>query len=480
MPNAVHPERVAATAAGRRPVRPAEVARLHGVTDLLALHARHPERYPVFLESSGAASDAGRFDILMAFPGDVLRLDQQWHLSGLNDIEQQPGDFLARLDAWWSAEGGTSPPRQDVPFHGGWFVFLAFEMVRQIEPTLRLDPDGDCPVGLAVRIPAAIVHDRHTGHYLAVAEHGRHDLLRELQADTSNLQSCSVAEQCDDQPRIVVAGSITEDDPELFLEAARRVQAHIVAGDIYQANISRQWRARVSSRARPWMLYQRLRRANPAPFSGLALFDGLAILSSSPERLLRVRDDRIETRPIAGTRPRNADDGLDRRYRAELLASPKERAEHVMLIDLERSDLGRVCAPGSVAVGEFMTVETYAHVHHIVSNVTGRLRPDASPVDALRAVFPGGTITGCPKVRCIDIIHKLEQRPRGAYTGSMGYLNHDGSGDFNILIRSMTLKDDRLCLAAGSGIVADSIPDRELMETRAKARGLLLALDEPA
>jgi anthranilate synthase component 1 len=184
----------------------------------------------------------------------------------------------------------------------------------------------------------------------------------------------------------------------------------------------------------------------------------------------------VETRPIAGTRPRGRDSKADGDYSAELLAHPKERAEHVMLIDLERNDLGRICTPGSVRVDEFMALESYAHVHHIVSNVTGDLRAGVTPGQVLRAVFPGGTITGCPKVRCMEIIAELEREPRDAYTGSLGYLNHDGSMDMNILIRSMTVSANDVLFRAGAGIVADSVPEAELEETRAKALGLLHAL----
>ncbi|HHQ13459.1 MAG TPA: aminodeoxychorismate synthase, component I, partial [Chromatiales bacterium] len=192
--------------------------------------------------------------------------------------------------------------------------------------------------------------------------------------------------------------------------------------------------------------------------------------------LFRISGDRIDTRPIAGTHPRSADRCDDRPRREALLRHPKERAEHVMLIDLERNDLGRLCEPGSVTVDEFMVIETYEHVHHIVSNVTGRLRDDVTPGAVLRAMFPGGTITGCPKVRCMELIAELEGRPRGFYTGTMGYLNHDGSGDLNILIRSIELHGRELSLAAGSGIVADSVAVKELEETRAKALGMQLAL----
>ena len=194
------------------------------------------------------------------------------------------------------------------------------------------------------------------------------------------------------------------------------------------------------------------------------------------ERLLSVRNGRVQTRPIAGTRPRGADPDLDRQLLGELSSDPKERAEHIMLIDLERNDLGRVCVPGSVVVDEFCAIESYAHVHHIVSNVQGRLGSGFDALDALAAVFPGGTITGCPKIRCMQIIAELEQVGRGAYTGAMGYLGADGSLDMNILIRSMVLREQVLKFRTGGGIVADSDPQRELDETRAKAAGLLRAL----
>jgi anthranilate synthase component I len=196
-----------------------------------------------------------------------------------------------------------------------------------------------------------------------------------------------------------------------------------------------------------------------------------------------VRERRVETRPIAGTRPRRGDDAL---VTAELRANVKEQAEHVMLLDLERNDLGRVCVGGSVEVDEYMTIESYAHVHHIVSNVRGTAREDVLPGQVIRALFPGGTITGCPKVRCMEIIAELEGRPRGAYTGSLGYLGRDGSLDLNILIRTATVRalperGRELSILAGAGIVADSDPGRELEETRAKARGLVRALGaEPA
>jgi anthranilate synthase component 1 len=267
-----------------------------------------------------------------------------------------------------------------------------------------------------------------------------------------------------------------EDAPELFYDQVIGAQRFIAAGDLYQANLSRGWQAQLAANVSDSTLYRALRAANPAPFAAWWQHAHLRLMSSSPERLVRIAGTRVETRPIAGTRPRSRNPRHEFAELRELLASPKERAEHVMLIDLERNDLGRVCEAGTVRVEEFMVTESYQHVHHIVSGVGGRLRGDCGPVDVIRAVFPGGTITGCPKYRCMQLIGELERAPRGAYTGSVGYLNRDGSMDLNILIRTLVRHQDTVTLRAGAGIVADSNWQLELQETRAKARGMLRAL----
>jgi len=276
-------------------------------------------------------------------------------------------------------------------------------------------------------------------------------------------------------PAWEVPGTIEEDEPRRYVDGVQRVLEYLAAGDVFQANLSRGWRACFDRPLDPSALFQRLRENNPAPFAGVFTQGEWTVVSSSPERLVSVRGDLVETRPIAGTRARFAGDDDAERIR-ELVGHPKERAEHVMLIDLERNDLGRVCVPGSVEVDELMTVESYAHVHHIVSNVRGRLRSGTSPGEVIRAVFPGGTITGCPKVRCMQVIAELEGEGRGAYTGAMGWLNRDGDLDLNILIRSAEVEGATMRFRTGAGIVADSDPQRELEETRAKARGMLRAL----
>lgn len=443
--------------------------------DLLELHARRPDRYPALLESCSGNGSIGRFDILFAFPAEALTLTPQWGLVGENLVAGDD-DFLRALDRTWTAARLDSDGDDcQLPFHGGWFVFLSYELAQQVEPGLGLVADHAFPVARAVRIPAAVIHDRLTGKRVAVAEPGGEGLLAEIGADVEGLcgkQAGFDARQGD----LIDTDGLREDDAARFLDAVVRVQEHIARGDVYQANISRRWQGSFRPGVEAWMVYDRLRRTNPAPFAGIAQLEQTAILSSSPERLVRARHGRLETRPIAGTRPRSSPGCGDATARAGLVASAKERAEHVMLIDLERSDLGKVCSPGSVRVEDFMRIETYAHVHHIESTVVGDLRREVTPGMILRALFPGGTITGCPKVRCMSIIHNLEGRPRGPYTGSMGYINRDGSMDFNILIRSIATSGASWRLDAGSGIVADSVPARELEESRAKAKGMLLSL----
>jgi len=265
---------------------------------------------------------------------------------------------------------------------------------------------------------------------------------------------------------------------EAYCDAVQRVREYIAAGDVFQANIARFF-ALPCPRDALIGLYARLRRHNPAPFSGwveVSASEELVLLSSSPERLLCVDAKRVvQSRPIAGTRRRGTG-AEDDRLKQELLLSEKERAEHLMLVDLVRNDLGRVAEVGTVQVDELMTIERYATVQHIVSNVRARLAEGKTRLDALAAIFPGGTITGCPKLRCIEIIHELEPGPRGPYTGSLGWIACNGAMDWNILIRTCWWQKGWLHWAAGAGIVADSVPEKELAEVAHKAAGITRAL----
>lgn len=452
---------------------PAMVRSCRETVDLLDLHRCWPARYPHLLESAASGTAQGRYDILFAFPGESLALGANGCLSG--PVNAPGAGFLANLDAWWARSDwrarsqGTCP----LPFTGGWFLFLGYELAAEIEPVLCLPTASALPTAVATRVPAAIIRDHEQSRTWLVAEREHADLLERMEAD---IRALTVRCPRSSTPNLL-AGALAEEPAPRYLDAVGRVKRYIRAGDVFQVNLSRRWAGRLQGGTESSELYRWLRRTNPGPFAGLATWGDRAVISSSPERLMQVRNAIMETRPIAGTRPRQRDPIQDRESTQALLAHPKERAEHIMLIDLERNDLGRVCQPGSIEVNELMALESYAHVHHIVSNVRGRLARTVSPGEAIRAVFPGGTITGCPKVRCMEILAELEQAPRGAYTGSMGYLNRDGSLDLNILIRTMERSGDTLSFRAGGGIVVDSVPDRELAETRAKARGLILALE---
>ena len=261
-----------------------------------------------------------------------------------------------------------------------------------------------------------------------------------------------------------------------YIDIVKKAKDYIAAGDIFQANLSQRVSALINA-TKPLHLYKRLRNINPSPFACFLDFGEYQIVSSSPERLVRVKDGIVETRPIAGTRPRGKNRKEDEAMRSDLLLNEKERAEHIMLIDLERNDLGRVSEYRSVKADELMITEDYSHVIHIVSNITGRLAVGKDSLNAIEAVFPGGTITGVPKVRCMEIIDELEPVRRGPYTGSIGYIGFSGNMDLNIIIRSFVIKDAIAYVQAGAGIVADSDPEREYYETLKKAEALIRTLE---
>jgi anthranilate synthase component 1 len=440
----------------------------------LGLVARFPDIYPGLLESSapaGSAAGGGRFDILPIASGEALRLSADGMLSGPHARGGGAPGFLGALERWWRELRAPAEPAS-LPFTGGWLLYLGYELAAEIEPRLELPPSADPLCALAIRAPAAWVRDRQSGRAWVIAEPAHEAALERLAADVRRTGGTGGSgAQCFE---------VQEEDPALFLASVRKALDYIAAGDVYQANLSRRWQVGGAAAVDPVSIYRRLRAANPSPFAALLRDGEFAVISSSPERLLSVHGGIVSTRPIAGTRPRGASPERDAALIQSLLGNEKERAEHVMLIDLERSDLGRVCVGGSVRVDEYMAIETYAHVHHIVSNVSGLKLDSVSPVDIIRAMFPGGTITGCPKVRCMEIIAELEGTGRGAYTGSIGYLNRDGSCDLNILIRTISAHRGALAFRAGAGIVADSSPEHELAETRAKAEGMLRALRAPS
>ncbi len=449
--------------------------------DLLALHEAHPERYPYLLQSVASGSVQARFDILFAHPGETLALNFDGVLQQRPPGQQGQGrfadnNFLLQLDRWWQNEACSSEAPHDLPFSGGWFLYLGYELATQVEPGLKRPKQGfarELPIAYASRIPAAIICDHHQQKNWLIAEEEHVELLDAMQQDIDALVSTDADQTI---TKISFVTALQEEPPSRYLKAVEKIKQYIVDGDVFQVNLSRTWSGELSEDISATDIYRQLCARNPAPFAGLACYRDSAVISSSPERLVAVNGDTVSTRPIAGTRPRANKDEDDQALSDALLQHPKERAEHIMLIDLERNDLGRVCEAGTIEVDELMVLESYTHVHHIVSNVRGTLRSGVTPGEVIRAVFPGGTITGCPKVRCMEIITELEQTTRGPYTGAMGYLNRDGSMDLNILIRTIVKEGQQISLRAGAGIVADSVAQAELEETRIKARGLLQAL----
>ena len=405
-------------------------------------------RYPFLLESVNH-NDNNRYSILFAFPGENIVLNNA------SDF-----DFLNKLESKYKLNNTNS----DLPFCGGWFVYLSYELIGQIENILSADlHNSDLPIAYAVKIPTAIIIDHQLDKTYIVDESDDDSRINLILDDIKLINPI---------PLNPLDGSLSEENQEKFISGVQSSLKYIIAGDVFQVNLSREWQYKLNNHVDSAAIYKSLKKANPAPFSALIHYQDFSIISSSPERLFSVNNDVLQTRPIAGTHPRGKGSD-DETLKDNLISNPKEIAEHVMLLDLERNDMGRVCEYGSVFVNEVMTLETYPYVHHIVSNIKGKLKKQAGIKDIIKALFPGGTITGCPKVRCMQIISELEQMPREAYTGSVGYLSQNGRMDFNILIRSFIHKDNKLSFRAGAGIVYDSIPDRELAETRHKAEGLI-------
>lgn len=421
--------------------------------DLDLLCELNPKKYPFLLESVSHNQD-NRFSLLFANPGDEIVLNTPAEF-----------DFLSTLEAQVQTHEKID---SDLPFTGGYFVYLSYELIGQIE--LVLDGDlhqSDTPIATAVWINNAIIIDWVKEQTYLIDVDGDQTRIEAILADIKQLN----------QPKEVdLSGDLSPENPDKFLAGVERIKRYIKAGDVFQVNLSRQWDYQLANTSSAASIYRALKASNPAPFSALAQFENFAIISSSPERLFSVSNQVIQTRPIAGTHPRGTGKE-DQALKDRLINHPKERSEHIMLLDLERNDLGRVCEYGSVVVDDIMFLETYPYVHHIVSNITGALKPEVGIKEIISALFPGGTITGCPKIRCMQIISELEQMPRGAYTGSLGYISTNGKMDFNILIRTITQSAQTLSFRAGAGIVFDSIAQRELEETQHKAQGLLKVFD---
>lgn len=453
---------------------------------------------PSFLLDSGKRTDGGSYySFLGSNPFAMLtRRQGQTSLCALEGRENSSQDPFGVL-----SQRFISPQIEPLPglppFWGGAVGYLSYDLVREFEILPSIAQDDlrlpDLQFGL-YDIITVVNHQTDRAHMIFCPPIERFlgepreklyreglDRLAEWEARLNRRPA-----PLTDLPSFDQRAFHPNQAREAYLDRVRSCQEYIAAGDIYQANLSHRFTLEPPSiyhdgsdrQMYEQELYRQLQAVNPSPFSGLMHFDDVTLISSSPERLVRLQGRQADTRPIAGTRPRGLDARDDRRLIDELLANEKERAEHLMLVDLERNDLGRVCRFGSVQVDEFMTIEQYSHVSHIVSHISGILKPDATLFDLIRALFPGGTVTGVPKIRCMEIIEELEPVRRGPYTGSFGYIGWNGNLDLNIVIRTLVWRAGKGYLQVGAGIVADSDPAKEYDETLQKAQAFFSALRE--
>jgi anthranilate synthase component 1 len=445
------------------------------VSAFRAISARSSRAF--LLESVAGGERLARYSFLGRDPLSTLEA----HATGLHEDgpggrKAVPGDLLAAVRA---RVGTSSADVPDLPrFTGGAVGYLAYDAVRLFEKIPARHAPRPEPIASFsfYRSLVAFDHARQRLVLIADVEGGSRssyslaqDTLDALEADLRRPAGEMAANPMGGGDERSVLG-----DGEIFLRGVARAREHIAAGDIFQVVLSRQHT--MDCAADPFAVYRALRMVNPSPYMYFLKDGDSAIAGASPEMLARVENGRVETRPLAGTRPRGADPESDRALEAALRADAKERAEHLMLVDLGRNDLGRVCRFGSITVPELMAVERYSHVMHLVSSVTGELAAGKDALDALVATFPAGTLSGAPKIRAMELIDALEPASRGLYGGALGYLDLRGNLDFCIAIRTMVMQAGRVTLQAGAGIVADSDPRAELAETEAKAGAMREAI----
>jgi anthranilate synthase component 1 len=428
---------------------------------------------PAFLlESAEQGQRVGRWSFIGYKPRSVVR----WSLA-------DGGDPYA-IAAAAASRHRQAPLPGLPPFAGGAVGFFGYDCVRAVERLPEPNPDAIGLPDMALMLSDVIVAFDHLKHEVTV-------LANAYVEDDGGIEAAharAVASIREVRERLAgplprPEGPMAQPEPtfepnmprEAFEAMVARIIEYVRAGDAFQVVPSQRWSSPVPME--PFSLYRGLRHVNPSPYMYFLDFEDFQLVGASPEPLLTVSGRHASTRPIAGTRPRGATADEDARVAAELLADPKERAEHVMLVDLGRNDLGRVCEYGSVAVEQFMGVETYSHVIHIVSNVSGTLREEVGAVDALRSMLPAGTLSGAPKVRAMEIIDELEPVKRGAYGGAVGWLSYTGQLDTCICIRTVVVKDGTAHVQAGGGTVADARPDYEYEESRSKARGVVRAIE---
>lgn len=417
----------------------------------------------VLLDSGRPAAERGRYDLLSAWPLVTLTVGP----------DESGSEFLQRLRENLTQLGEAAlPAGYTLPFAGGLIGYLSYDFGRHLEPLPHQAVDDlhlpDARFGLYAW---ALVSD----HQAQTSQLVFHPTL--VDSERQRLISLFGRAGAATAATFKLHGPMTPDiSAQTYAQAIARIHDYIQAGDCYQVNFTQRFRAACSGD--PWVAYCALREACPTPFSGFqSLSDDGAVLSLSPERFVRISQRQVETRPIKGTRPRGLTPTEDAANAAELLASPKDRAENLMIVDLLRNDLGRTCRTGSVSVPELFSLETYPNVHHLVSSVTGELADDKDALDLIAGSFPGGSITGAPKIRAMQIIDELEPTRRGLYCGSLVYLDVRGEMDSSIAIRSLLVKDGQVCCWGGGGIVADSQWEAEYQESLTKVRVLLQTLE---
>jgi para-aminobenzoate synthetase component 1 len=428
--------------------------------------------YPFFLDSSFDLKGLGRYSFLGSSPYKIIRSRGK-----TVEIETFFGNYRYQGNAFDFVDEElrrfSIQSDHHIPFLLGGVGYFSYDLLHLLEeiPSDNVDDIGlpECHIAF---YDAVIAFDHHEkkGYVVSITENKVDEVIRGLEREARS-------EKQEINPPLRKGGEggfVSNFTKEAYRQAVQKAKEYIAAGDIYQVNLSQRFSTEID--IPPYDLYLRLREASPAPFSAYLDFQRAAVLSSSPERFLKVDGSYIETRPIKGTRPRGESAEEDERLKRELELSAKDRAEHIMIVDLERNDLGRVCRYGSVKVREEMAIESFAHVHHMVSTITGELTERVDPIDVIKATFPGGSITGAPKVRAMEIIEEMEPTKRGVYTGSIGYIGFNGKMDLNIAIRTMVVRGGKAYFSVGGGIVADSDPEAEYQETLDKARGMMEAL----
>lgn len=427
------------------------------------------EPWAVFLDSGRPGAPGGRWDILAGRPYATLVCRAgRCRITTREGVRSHDGDPLDLLRGLL----GERAPSGPFPFAGGAIGYLSYDLARRLGelPTGDKADDGLPELAFGLYDWAVLVdHAARETHLVG----GDRDAA--TARDWPELVELFSAAAAAPEDWAALAAPVSDLPWPHYLAAFERVQRYIAAGDCYQVNLTQRFTAPVQGSR--WGLYRALRRLNPAPYGAYLNHPDAQVLSASPERFVELRGERVATRPIKGTRPRGGDPASDRRLAAELAASAKDRAENLMIVDLLRNDLGKVCVTGSVAVPGLFEVESFANVHHLVSTVTGTLAPGRDALDLLRATFPGGSITGAPKRRAMAIIDELEPHRRGLYCGAIGYLGFNGDMDSNIAIRTLVGRGDEVSFGVGGGIVADSLAEREYQECLDKAAPMLRLLD---